>query len=108
MPHETMRDRTRRRYIVRPLSERIASFIAQGDAGQVALMLLSETDAIALSDAKKREFVVRALQESLELQHDPTVIKATQRKIHDIMNGQKEKKALTHQLMQLFPDARTN
>lgn len=100
------RERLREIHIVPPPLERMNTFVAQGEAGHVARMLLHEPKAMVLPDDEKRALVTQALQKSLEMTQNPWVIKAATRKIKTIESGHKEGKALTRQFKQMFPDAR--
>ncbi len=103
---ESFRQRLRDAFVVVQPLERMKILVTKGEAGLVAGMLMQEPKAMVLADAEKRALVTRALQKRLEMVQDPTVIKAVERKIKSIGNGQKEGKALKRQLEQLFPDAR--
>lgn len=104
--YESFRERSRKTYIVPPPLERMKTFVAQGEAGLVAKILMHEPKAMVLSDAEKRVRVTQALQVRLETAQNPTVTKAAKRKINAIKNGQKEGKALKRQFEQMFSDAR--
>ena len=100
------RERLRETHIVLSPLERVKTFVAQGEAGRVAKMLMHNPKVMVLPDDEKRALVTQALQVRLKLTQNPTVTEAAERKIKVIRSGHKEGKALTRQFEQMFPDAR--